>query len=124
MRLCDRPYFRFLFYCEQINNNKTRYQGRRFANCRFLLRSPVKQLQGGRKFYFKVVAHSRSAHAESETVLYEVPEHVQQKAITAALVGGLLLLIVSIILSICTVKICNKRKRRKQEKGQSRGGCC
>ena len=81
---------------------------------------PVRQLHGGRKYYFKVLAYSPGGSAASDEVMYEVPEHVQKKAITAALVGGLLLLIVSIILSICTVKICNKRKRRQQEKGQQR----
>ena len=39
--------------------------------------------------------------------------------VTAALVGGMLLCIVAIILSVCTVKICNKRKRKKQEKGKN-----
>ena len=94
------------------------------SNRAYLPRSTVKQLQGGRKYYFKVVAFSRSGSTASDEVMYEVPEHVQKKAITAALVGGLLLLIVSIILSICTVKICNKRKRRKQEKGQESGERC
>jgi hypothetical protein len=42
----------------------------------------------------------------------------QHKAITAGVVGGILFFIVAIILSICAVKICNKRKRRKQEKGK------
>ncbi|XP_037072264.1 uncharacterized protein LOC119093414 [Pollicipes pollicipes] len=50
-------------------------------------------------------------------------DRIQKKAITAALVGGLLLLIVSIILSVCTVKICNKRKRRKQEKEYNMVAC-
>lgn len=44
----------------------------------------------------------------------------QHKAITAGVVGGILFFIVAIILSICAVKICNKRKRRKQEKGKSK----
>lgn len=40
------------------------------------------------------------------------------QAITAGVVGGILFFIVAIILSVCAVKICNKRKRRKQEKGK------
>ncbi|XP_043193004.1 protein turtle-like [Amphibalanus amphitrite] len=83
----------------------------------------VRQLHGGRKYYFKVLAFSAAGSTASEELMYEVPEHVQQKAITAALVGGLLLLIVSIILSICTVKICNKRKRRQQEKEYNMVAC-
>ncbi len=34
--------------------------------------------------------------------------------------GGVLFFIVAIIVSVCTVKICNRRKRRKQEQGKSR----
>ena len=32
--------------------------------------------------------------------------------------GGVLFFIVAIIVSVCTVKICNRRKRRKQEQGK------
>lgn len=52
---------------------------------------------------------------------FAVPARVKHKAITAGVVGGILFFIVAIILSICAVKICNKRKRRKQEKGTPRG---
>ena len=77
----------------------------------------MKTLDGG-KYSFKVYAHSDSSFSISSVLDYTLSDRIQQKAITAALVGGLLLLIVSIILSVCTVKICNKRKRRKQEKGE------
>ena len=70
------------------------------------------------KYFFRVYAHSDSSFSVSDVFEHEISDRIQQKAITAALVGGLLLLIVSIILSVCTVKICNKRKRRKQEKGE------
>lgn len=49
---------------------------------------------------------------------FPVPARVKHKAITAGVVGGILFFIVAIILSVCAVKICNKRKRRKQEKGE------
>jgi hypothetical protein len=39
------------------------------------------------------------------------------RAITAGVVGSVLFFVAAIILSVCTVKICNKRKRRKMEKG-------
>lgn len=41
----------------------------------------------------------------------------KDKAIAAGVVGGILFFIASIVLSVCTVKICNERKRRKAEKG-------
>ena len=54
----------------------------------------------------------------SEEYKYDVPEDAQRKAVTAGLIGGILFFIVAIILSVCTVKICNKKRRRKQERGK------
>lgn len=77
----------------------------------------VKNLVGGRTYYFRVFAYSVKSYESSETVKFSVPARVKHKAITAGVVGGILFFIVAIILSVCAVKICNKRKRRKQEKG-------
>ncbi|XP_050478165.1 protein turtle isoform X12 [Bombus vancouverensis nearcticus] len=76
----------------------------------------VKNLVGGRTYYFQVFANSATNYGASEQVKFPVPARVKHKAITAGVVGGILFFIVAIILSICAVKICNKRKRRKQEK--------
>jgi len=64
-----------------------------------------------------VVAYSLKSFENSEEIKFPVPARVKHKAITAGVVGGLLFFIVAIILSVCAVKICNKRKRRKHEKG-------
>ena len=72
---------------------------------------------GGRTYYFRVLANSIKSYESSEEIKFPVPARVKHKAITAGVVGGFLFFIVAIILSICAVKICNKRKRRKQEKG-------
>nr|XP_029720285.1 protein turtle-like isoform X9 [Aedes albopictus] len=77
----------------------------------------VKNLVGGRTYYFRVLANSLKSYETSEEIKFPVPARVKHKAITAGVVGGILFFIVAIILSICAVKICNKRKRRKQEKG-------
>lgn len=77
----------------------------------------VKSLVGGRTYYFRVVACSLKNFENSEEIKFPVPARVKHKAITAGVVGGLLFFIVAIILSVCAVKICNKRKRRKHEKG-------
>lgn len=77
----------------------------------------VKNLVGGRTYYFRVLANSAKSYESSEEVKFPVPARVKHKAITAGVVGGILFFIVAIILSVCAVKICNKRKRRKQEKG-------
>lgn len=78
----------------------------------------VKNLVGGRTYYFRLLAHSQKSYESSDEVKFPVPARVKHKAITAGVVGGILFFIVAIILSICAVKICNKRKRRKQEKGE------
>lgn len=83
-----------------------------------LTRTPtVKNLVGGRTYYFQVLANSATNFGASDQVKFPVPARVKHKAITAGVVGGILFFLVAIILSICAVKICNKRKRRKQEKG-------
>lgn len=78
----------------------------------------VKNLVGGRTYHFKILANSIRSYESSEEVKFAVPARVKHKAITAGVVGGILFFIVAIILSVCAVKICNKRKRRKQEKGK------
>lgn len=78
----------------------------------------VKNLVGGRTYYFRVLANSEKSYESSDEVKFPVPARVKHKAITAGVVGGILFFIVAIILSVCAVKICNKRKRRKQEKGK------
>lgn len=79
----------------------------------------VKNLVGGRTYYFRVLANSEKSYESSDEVKFPVPARVKHKAITAGVVGGILFFIVAIILSVCAVKICNKRKRRKQEKGKT-----
>ncbi|CAH0714275.1 unnamed protein product, partial [Brenthis ino] len=76
----------------------------------------VKNLVGGRTYYFRVLGNSATSFESSEEVKFPVPARVKHKAITAGIVGGILFFLVAIILSVCAVKICNKRKRRKQEK--------
>ncbi|CAG9759845.1 unnamed protein product [Ceutorhynchus assimilis] len=83
----------------------------------------VKNLVGGRTYYFRIFAHGTQSYEGSEEVKFSVPARVKHKAITAGVVGGFLFFIVAIILSVCAVKICNKRKRRKQEKAYNMVAC-
>ncbi|XP_065159614.1 protein turtle isoform X4 [Atheta coriaria] len=83
----------------------------------------VKNLVGGRTYYFRILANSLKSYESSEEVKFPVPARVKHKAITAGVVGGILFFIVAIILSVCAVKICNKRKRRKQEKAYNMVAC-
>lgn len=86
----------------------------------FFLGYIVKNLVGGRTYYFRVLAYTVKTFESSDEIKYVVPARVKHKAITAGVVGGILFFIVAIILSVCAVKICNKRKRRKQEKGNKK----
>uniref|UniRef100_T1JAP3 Protein turtle n=1 Tax=Strigamia maritima TaxID=126957 RepID=T1JAP3_STRMM len=77
----------------------------------------MKDLIPGKKFFFRVKAATTTHYSNpSQEVDFTLAPPSQEKAITAGIVGGFLFFIVAIILSVCTVKICNKRKRRKQEK--------
>ncbi|XP_047741035.1 protein turtle [Hyalella azteca] len=76
----------------------------------------VDKLTPGKTHRFKVFAKTLTSFQVSEEVSVTLEELDKKKAVTAAVVGGMLLCIVAIILSVFTVKICNKRKRKKQEK--------
>ncbi|VVC89955.1 unnamed protein product [Leptidea sinapis] len=78
--------------------------------------SPLERSNLVQTYYFRVLANSATSYESSDEVKFSVPARVKHKAITAGVVGGILFFIVAIILSVCAVKICNKRKRRKQEK--------
>lgn len=81
----------------------------------------VRHLKENKKYIFRVVAFTLTgSSASSEEVIHTLLPRDKQRAIVAGLVGGILFFIVAIILSVCAVKICNRRKRRKQEKGQDR----
>ncbi len=80
--------------------------------------SPVKNMGTGKAYFFRVLAHSAETFSISEKVKYELPDNFKKRAVTAGLTGGILFFIVAIVLSVCTVKICNKRRRRKQERGE------
>ena len=73
---------------------------------------------GAAKTYlFRVLSHSATSYSVSTEFKYELPENVKKRAVTAGLIGGILFFIVAIVLSVCTVKICNKRRRRKHDRG-------
>ena len=77
----------------------------------------VKNIGTSKNMLFRVFSHSLNGYSISEPLEYNLPEDVKTRAVTAGLIGGLLFFIVAIILSVCTVKICNKARRRKQERG-------
>ena len=77
-------------------------------------------------YVFRVFSHSAETYSISDTYTYQLSADFKKRAVTAGLIGGILFFIVAIVLSVCTVKICNKRRRRKQERGKidrTRSGC-
>lgn len=78
----------------------------------------VKNMGTAKAYTFRVFSHSLTSYSISEELKYDLPENVKRRAVTAGLIGGLLFFIVAIVLSVCTVKICNKKRRRKQERGE------
>ena len=77
----------------------------------------VKNIGTSKNMLFRVFSHSVDGYSISEQMEYHLPEDLKTRAVTAGLIGGILFFIVAIILSVCTVKICNKARRRKQERG-------
>ncbi|CAG2172184.1 unnamed protein product [Oppiella nova] len=81
----------------------------------------VKNLEVGTKYTFRVWAYSILGNGEvSEPLEYRIPgagDGIKgARAITAGIVGSVLFFVTAIVLSVCIVKICNKRKRRQMEK--------
>merc|ERR1719232_2143558 len=83
----------------------------------------IKNMGTAKAYVFRVYAHSATAYTPSDPFRYAMPENVKRRAITAGLIGGVLFFIVAIIVSVCTVKICNRRKRRKQEQAYNMVAC-
>jgi hypothetical protein len=69
----------------------------------------VKNMGTAKAYWFRVFSHSATGYSISEQFKYDLPENVKRRAVTAGLIGGVLFFIVAIILSVCTVKICNKQ---------------
>ncbi|KAI2798215.1 Protein turtle B [Blomia tropicalis] len=81
----------------------------------------IKELKTSVKYTFRVWAYTiRGVGSVSTTLEYKITNNNLNirgpRAITAGVVGSVLFFVAAIILSVCTVKICNKRKQRKMEK--------
>ncbi|XP_076333287.1 protein turtle-like isoform X2 [Tachypleus tridentatus] len=69
-----------------------------------------------RVYAYSIMSVGQASSEVSLTLAAEGYEVTKSRAITAGVVGGILFFIAAIVLSVCAVKICNKRKRRKAEK--------
>ena len=84
----------------------------------FIFTFSVKNMGAAKAYLFRVLSHSATSYSVSDTFRYDLPDNVKRRAVTAGLIGGILFFIVAIVLSVCTVKICNKRRRRKHDRGK------
>lgn len=81
----------------------------------------IKELKTAVKYTIRVWAFSIfGVGSASATIEYKISNNSGSmkgsRAITAGVVGSVLFFVAAIILSVCAVKICNKRKQRKMEK--------
>ncbi|KAL7638192.1 UNVERIFIED_CONTAM: hypothetical protein RMT77_011817 [Armadillidium vulgare] len=83
----------------------------------------VKKFKSDTLYAFRVLAKTVTSFDVSEEFKFQVPVISKEREITAAIVGGILFFIVAIILSVCMVKICNNRKRKKQDKAYNMVAC-
>ncbi|UXI20802.1 Testis-specific serine/threonine-protein kinase [Sarcoptes scabiei] len=81
----------------------------------------IKELKTSVKYTIRVWAFSiLGVGSVSSAIEYKISNNSGNmkgsRAITAGVVGSVLFFVAAIILSVCAVKICNKRKQRKMEK--------
>ena len=69
---------------------------------------PVKNMGTAKAYLFRVLSHSATAVSVSVAKKYELPDNLKDRAVVDGLIGGFIFFIVAIVLSVCTVKICNK----------------
>jgi len=82
--------------------------------------SYLAKLKPGESYRIRVFSHSSlGVGSPSPEIYFEVPalgsKNSRDKAIFAGCVGGALFFVAAIVLSVCLVKLCNRRKRRKAE---------
>ncbi|CAM1297979.1 IGSF9B (predicted) [Pycnogonum litorale] len=80
----------------------------------------LKDIEVERDYYFRVIAHYPSTKSPSAPLKIKIqepttPEKVMYQTITAGIIGGILFFIVAIVLSVCIVKICNKKKLKAEK---------
>ena len=89
------------------------------GNSCLILFFSVKNMGAAKAYLFRVLSHTTTSYSVSEEFKYDLPDNLKQRAVVAGLIGGVLFFIVAIVLSVCTVKICNKRRRRKHDRGNA-----
>jgi hypothetical protein len=83
----------------------------------------LKDLKAGGDYQFRVIAHTASGlrGAPSAEFRYMIPDNKRKPGITqafsATVTSGLLFFIACIVIAVCGVNMCNKRRKKRAEKG-------
>lgn len=84
----------------------------------------LKDLKPGSEYLFRVFAHAPSGVRGSPTpeFRYLIPDNRRKpgstQALSAGVVSGVLFFIACIVIAVCAVNMCNKRRKKRAEKGE------
>lgn len=84
----------------------------------------MKDLKPGSEYMFRVFAHSAggSPGTPSPELKYLIPDNRRKpgstQALSAGVVSGILFLLAWIVIAVCAVNMCNKRRKKRAEKGK------
>lgn len=84
----------------------------------------LKDLKPGSEYMFRIIAHSTAGvkGVPSPEFRYTIPDNRRKpgstQALSAGVVSGVLFFIASIVIAVCAVNMCNKRRKKRAEKGK------
>lgn len=84
----------------------------------------LKDLKPGSEYMFRIFAHSQSGSRgpPSGEFRYLIPDNRRKpgstQALSAGVVSGILFFIACIVIAVCAVNMCNKRRKKRAEKGK------
>lgn len=84
----------------------------------------IKDLRPGGEYTFRVFAHASNGlrGSASQEFRYLIPDNRRKpgstQALSAGVVSGLLFFIACIVIAVCGVNMCNKRRKKRAEKGK------
>jgi len=84
----------------------------------------LKDLKPGSEYMFRIFAHSQAGArgAPSAEFKYTIPDNRRKpgstQALSAGVVSGILFFIACIVIAVCAVNMCNKRRKKRAEKGK------
>ena len=84
----------------------------------------LKDLKPGGEYQFRVIAHTPSGvkGTPSQEFRYQIPDMRRKPGLTqafsATVTSGILFFIACIVIAVCGVNMCNKRRKKRAEKGE------